>query len=142
MKTLGLTTLIVMTMTGAAFAGESQMTMPMSGVINKVKADDYHAVREVDLDQGIYKIDALDKNDQEVEIRINAATGQYVPVEHTTVKRDIASVASGLEKQGNTPIKIKREGTSYKVKMINPKGHTKKATIDANQKMLGDADSN
>ncbi|PIQ42741.1 MAG: hypothetical protein COV52_06380 [Gammaproteobacteria bacterium CG11_big_fil_rev_8_21_14_0_20_46_22] len=116
---------------------QSPMAMQASQVLEKISSAGYQNIDQLELKHGVYKAEALDSNQQEVDIRISADTGQFLPTEVNVPKRDMLSVAQKLEKQGNAvrEIKLAASGQYYTVELTNAQGEKQKLRVDANEKV-------
>lgn len=116
---------------------QSPMAMQASQVLEKISGAGYQNISELALKHGVYQAQALDNNQQAVDINISADTGQFLPAEVNVPKRDILSVVQGLEKQGDTvrDVKLADNGQYYTVKLINAQGEKQTLHIDANEKI-------
>jgi len=114
--------------------GQSETVMPMSTIIEKATSFGYTSIFEVELEHGVYKLEALDKNQQETDVRFDGVTGQLIPAEEQMPKKTPLEISQKLEKAGNQVLKIDLESEGYyKVKMIDPQGHKQEIKIPANE---------
>jgi len=112
----------------------------MSDILQMVQNENYHAISEIEYDHGLFEVDALDKNEQRVKIKISPDTGYLVKHPIIKTKLSLIEVAEKLEKKGynihEMELKKKFFNTYYEVKAANKNGQYRKLYIDANNGKL------
>ena len=91
-----------------------------SDILQVLKNAGYQQIREMELEHGVWEIEALDNNQQEVKIKINPVTGKFIPHQVWSTKVTMQHAAKKIEKGGNQILKIelKKDGY-YKIKVEN-----------------------
>jgi hypothetical protein len=102
----------------------------VSKVLENLAAKGYVGLRELELDDGVYKADVVTSQGEVMDIKINMMTGEPVGSKGGAKHLSIVEVAKKVEEAGYRIIKIKADGETYKVKALDVEG--KKAALKVN----------
>ena len=127
--TLGMTALIA-----APFvvATENQSApIAVSKVLQNLQAQGYVAVREVELDNGVYKADVISTNGAKQDIEINAMSGVITGPKNLPNHFSSIDIAKKVEDAGYQISKMELDGDVYKIKGLDREGKKKALKVNA-----------
>ncbi len=75
---LALATLLLAGAIGASATAITAATMPADQATARVSAAGYTPSGEIELDDGVYEIDAIDPNGRRIEVHVDAASGEIL----------------------------------------------------------------
>ena len=102
----------------------------VSKILENLKAKGYVGLREVELDDNVYKADVVTAEGEALDVKVNATTGEVMSPKATPNHLSIVDVAKKVEEAGYRITKIKAEGEAYKVRALDKDG--KKAALKVN----------
>jgi hypothetical protein len=111
-----------------------QQITPMSAVLRNLQASGYVAIKEVRLEDGFYKAEAINAQGKKIDVRIDPETGKIVEPKSTqpAVVIDIITAVNKVEAAGYHGIyKIEAEDGKYDVKALDQNGKNVHLKVDA-----------
>ncbi|KTD75236.1 MULTISPECIES: PepSY domain-containing protein [Legionella] len=108
-------------------------TLPMSEILKIIQARGYSAIREVEFDDGLYEVEALDGKGNQIIVRMNPHTGDFIknPIPNK-YPISILEAAQKIEDAGyHTIYKIEVHGSQYEVNALDKKYKKVKLRLDA-----------
>lgn len=119
-------------------------TLPMSEILKIVQTRGYSAIREVEFDDGLYEVEALDEKGNQIIVRINPHTGDFINTQKPKkYPVSILEAAQKIEDAGYHHIyKIETHGSQYEVNALDKKGKKVKLRLDASTGKIFDFDLN
>ncbi|MFO2807971.1 PepSY domain-containing protein [Legionella pneumophila serogroup 1] len=58
-------------------------SLPMSQILQHLQSKGYHTIQEVEFDDGLYEVEALDEQGNQIILRMNPQTGDLAPKNRT-----------------------------------------------------------
>lgn len=120
--------------TDTTIAPVVQQITPMSAVLRNLQASGYVAIKEVRLEDGFYKAEAINAQGKKIDVRIDPETGKIVEPKSTqpAVVIDIITAVNKVEAAGYHGIyKIEAEDGKYDVKALDQNGKNVHLKVDA-----------
>lgn len=102
----------------------------VSQIIQNLEAKGYVGIREIELEDNVYKADVVTAEGEVLDVKINPMTGEMMGSVGAPKHLSVLEVAKKVEEAGYRIIKIKADGESYKVKALDKEG--KKASLKVN----------
>jgi hypothetical protein len=122
-------TLGALSLSGIAMAQQA-MTEPQ--VSSKLTEQGYTKIHDLKFKDGMWHADARSANGKDVDLRIDAKTGQVYPDDQVS-KLSKQDVRASLESQGYTHVHdVDFDDGMWKAKARNPSGNKVKLKVDAN----------
>jgi len=117
----------------AAVAETSTSTpLTMLEVSKKLDQAGYKNIRDIEFEEGVFKVKAMDAQGKKVEFKVNAVNGTIPPVAKSVVYLTMAQVIEKTQAAGYKTIKeVEFEHNHYKVKAIDSHGDKVKLKVDA-----------
>lgn len=118
----------------ASVAPTVQQITPMSAVLRNLQASGYVAIKEVRLEDGFYKAEAINAQGKKIDVRIDPETGKIVEPKspQPAAVIDIITAVNKVEAAGYHGIyKIEAEDGKYDVKALDQNGKNVHLKVDA-----------
>jgi len=131
---LALTFGIVGALVPASFvvAAENQSAfIAVSKVLQNLEAQGYVGVREVELDNGVYKADVVSTNGSKQDVEINAMSGMIAGPKNLPNHFSSIDIAKKVEQAGYQIIKMESDGDTYKIRGLDREGKKKALKVNA-----------
>ena len=106
--------------------------LPMSEIIKRLETAGYRVYHKIVLDEDVYETKVINKQGDEVKVKINAKTGHLIePKETKQLHLTLLTAAKKVEGEGYHAIsEIKFDGDGYKIKALDAKGNSVKLYIN------------
>lgn len=118
--------------------------LKISDILQLMKNQNYHSFKEINREQGIFKIAAFDANNQQVDLKVSPDTGYLIDQTIIKTKLTMIQAAQQAEKSGYKIQKIELESDHatiyYEVKALDKNGNGKTLHIDANDGKILNSD--
>lgn len=121
--------------TDAMVRGNQSAPIAVSKVLQSLEAQGYVAVRDVELDNGVYKADVISTDGAKQDIEVNAMSGAIKGHKNPPNHFSAIDIAKKVEDAGYQITKMESDGDTYKVKSLDRDG--KKTSLKVNA-MTGD----
>ncbi len=109
-------------------------SLPMSQILQHLLSKGYHTIQEVEFDDGLYEVEALDEQGNQIILRMNPQTGDLIKNQNTQkYPISLLEAAQKIEGAGYHSIyKIESHGSQYEVKALGKEDTIVKLRVDAN----------
>jgi uncharacterized membrane protein YkoI len=106
--------------------------MPMSGVLEKLQAQGYNVVKEVEFEDGSYEVKAMNTQGRMEKFNVNPQTGEIVnPPKDNKNSISALEAVKKVEAEGYHGIyKVETEGRKYEVKALDKDGKKVELKVD------------
>lgn len=132
MKKRLLSALILLCCAAQLAAAQVMQTQPMSAILHKLKVKGYVAVQEIELKQDEYIAKALDDDGQEVEVHLNAHTGDITGMQKIDPHIPMTDVVESIEQLGYGGITyIRTQNNQFIITALEPGGKPVQLIVDA-----------
>lgn len=124
---------LLTTLTPLALAEDSVPlnAMPLSHALQNLSDKGYAIVRQVEYKDGIYKVEVINVQGKQVDVRINAQTGRPFKLPENNTLTLLEAVKK-VESSGYSHLyKVESEDGKYEIKALDAKGNKIKLEVDA-----------
>lgn len=116
------------------FADDRAITsVPMSTVLQNLQSQGIIVVQKIELDDGAYKVKAVNAQGQMMKLRVNPQTGTLI--KPTTVQNHLTMLQAvkAVEAAGyHNVYKVESDDSEYKMKALDAKGSQAEIEVNAN----------
>lgn len=115
---------------GFAFAQDGAGGLPSSEILQRVEQAGFSDVRDLEFDDGLWEVKALDRDGRRVELLVDPASGEIIdPRSAPALSAD--DIRSRLESQGYTRVRdIEYDDGRWEVEATNPRGEPVDLKLD------------
>lgn len=110
----------------------TQTQSPLIAVINRVQGANYPVVKSIELTHGVYKIEAINRLGQEVDIEVDPTTLNIIkPKASNALQINILDAINKVTQSGYHNIyKIESDDNSYEIQALDKDGNKVELTVD------------